>query len=87
MLCVGAHQSGELLVDDLDDHLGRSQGLQDLGVNTPGSDGLDKVLDDLVADVRFQQCHPNFTHGLLDVGLLDAALAAQLFEGRVDLFR
>ena len=47
---------------------------------------LDKVLDDLVADIRFQQRHTDLTHGLLDIGFLDAALAAQLFEGRVDLF-
>ena len=85
-LGLPAHQGAELLVDDLDDHLGRRQGLQHLPAAGPLGDGLGKVLYHLVADVGLQQGHAHLAHRLFDVALGEAALAAHFLEGGIQFF-
>ena len=81
-----AHQVGELLVDDLNDHLGGRQGLQHVGANRFFGDLGNELLDHLVADVGLQQGQTDFPHGLLYVGLGQPSLAPQLFKGGRELF-
>ncbi len=57
-----------------------------IGAHGSGGHLADEVLDDLIADVRFQQRHADLTHSLLHIGFLQAALAAKLFEGGGNLF-
>ena len=84
-LVVAAHELGELLVDDLDDHLGGVQAFEHVVADAALGHALDKFLDDLVADVRLQQRQADLAHGLLDVGLGQAALAAQTLEYVIQL--
>ena len=81
-----AHELGELLVDDFDNHLGRGEGLQHVGPHRLLRHLGDELLDHLVADVGLQQSQADFPHGLLYIGLRQAALAPQLFEGGGELF-
>ena len=86
-LCVfAAHEGNQLFVDDLDDHLGRSQAFQHIAADGPLGDLFDKVLDHLIADVRFQQSQAYFSHGLLYVGFGEPSLAAELFKRTGQLF-
>ena len=85
-LGLPAHQGAELLVDDLDDHLGRRQGLQHLPAAGPLGDGLGKVLYHLVADVGLEQGHAHLAHCLLDITLGETALAAHFLEGGIQFF-
>ena len=78
-----AHQRGQLLVDDLDDLLPRRETVQNVLPHGLFADAGHKVLDDFVADVRFQQRHAHLAHGQADILLADAALAAQVLEHRV----
>ena len=82
LLIFAAHQGGELLVDDLDDHLGGGEAFKHVAAHGPLGDLGDKVLDDLIADVGLQERQADFPHGGLDVGLGEAALAAELLEDR-----
>ena len=82
-----AHESGELLIDDLDDHLGRGEGLQHIGAYGTLGDRGHKVLDHLKVDVRLQKSHFDLFHGDLHVRLADAALATQASEGGGEFFR
>ena len=75
-----AHEVGELFVDDFDNLLSRGKALQYVGAHSPLGNACDEVLDNLVADVGFQQSQTHFPHGLLDVGLGDAALAPQALK-------
>ena len=75
-----AHEGAQLVVDDLDDHLRRVQGLQHVRADGLGGDGLGKVAHDLIAHVRLKQSHAHLAHCLLDVVLGQPALAAQLLE-------
>ena len=79
-LVFRAHEPGQFLIDDLHDHLGRGQTLEHVGTDAAVCGSADKVLDDLVADVRLKQCQTDLAHGGLDVGFCDTAFAAQLFE-------
>ena len=82
-LCgLTAHEICEFLVDDLDDHLGGGEALQHVGAHRALGHGGDELLDDLEVDVGLQQGNPDLAHGLLDVGLGEAAFAAQLLERR-----
>ena len=47
---------------------------------------LDKVLDDLVADVGLQQGQTHLAHTLADIGFGKAALTAQALEYAVQFF-
>ena len=77
-----AHQRGQFLIDNLDDLLGRGQTFEDLCTDSPFTDGFDKVLDDLVVDVRFQKRQLDFTHRVLDVRFAQLTFGTQLFKGR-----
>ena len=81
MLGIAAHELNQLLVDDLNDHLGRGERFQHVGAHTAFRHSLGEVLDHLIADIRFQQRHADLTHSLLHIGFLQAALTAKLFEG------
>ena len=80
LLVLGAHELGQLFVDDLDDHLVGGQTFENVGADAPLGGGLDEVLDHLIAHVRFKQGEADLAHGCLDVSLGYAALAAQLLE-------
>ena len=76
-----AHQGGQLLVDDLDDLLGRGQALEHFLPDRPFRDGLYKVLDDLVVDVRFQQRQFDLPHRLFDIRLVQFPFGPQPLKG------
>ena len=86
LLVLSAHQVAELLIDDLDDHLGRVQSLQHVGADGLLGDGLGELLDHLEADVGLQQGHAHLAHCLADVTLGQTALAAQLLERLIEFF-
>ena len=71
----GTHQFGQFVIDDLDDLLGGSQALEHFTAHGLFTHRCHKVLGDLVVDIRFQKCHTDFPHDLLDVTLLDLATA------------
>ena len=83
---LAAHQGGQLLVDDLDNHLCGGEALQHVGTHSPLGDLGHKVLDDLVVDVGLQQGHADLLHGLLHVGLGETALAPQALKCVGELF-
>src|SRR5660398_96499 len=61
------HQGGQLLIDHLDNLLGRIQALQDLRVHGPCFDLADKVLDYLVVDICLKQRQADLSRDLVDV--------------------
>ena len=77
---VAPHEGDELLVDDLDDHLGGGEAFKHILPDGALRDALYEVLDDLIADVGFEQGEAHLAHRLLDVRLAEAALAAELPE-------
>ena len=86
LLVVAAHQGSQLLVDDLDDHLRGRQAFEHIRAHGALGDALDEVLDDLIADVGLQKRQTDLAHRFLDVGLAQAAFAAQLFESGGQFF-
>ena len=70
----------QLLVDDLDDLLGRVERLGDLGAARPLLEVGDERLDHGQRDVRLQQREPDLARGGVDVGVGEPALAAELGE-------
>ena len=86
-LAAAAHECGQLLVDDLDDLLGRCETLQHIRAHSPLRDLRHKVLDHTVAHIRVQKGQADLPHGLLDISLRDAALAPQPPERGVQFFR
>ena len=81
-----AHELCQLFVDDLDDLLGGREAVQHVGPHSPLCHGSHEVLDDLVAHVGLEQGQTHLPHAGADVGLGQAALAAQAFEGLVQFF-
>ena len=81
-----AHETGELLVDDLDHLLTGEQGLHDLGTHGALGNDLDEVLDHLEVDVGLQQSELDLAHTRLDVGLGQGALTAEFLKGLIQLF-
>ena len=77
---LAAEHLDQLLVDDLDDLLGRVQRLGDLGAAGPLLDGRDEALDHRQRDVRLQQREADLARGGVDVGVGEPALAAELGE-------
>ncbi|MNW56373.1 hypothetical protein D3C74_340840 [compost metagenome] len=77
-----AEDRHELLVDDLDDLLGRVERAGDLGRQGPGPDGTGEVLDDGYSDVSVEERAPDLTDRGVDVRLGETALAPQVLEGR-----
>ena len=81
-----AHEGYQLLIDDLDHLLGGGQAVEHLDADGALGHGLDKVLDDLVAHVRFKQRQTHLAHCELDVLFAQAALAAQVLECGIEFF-
>ena len=76
-----ATQDGdELLVDDLDDLLGRVEGLRDLSPERPLLDRRHEAADHGQGDVGLEQRDADLTAGLVDVGLGQPSLAPQVLE-------
>src|SRR3546814_698856 len=71
----------ELLVDDLDDLLGRVQRLADLGAAGPLLDRAHELLDHGEGDVGLEQRDADLARSGVDVGLGELALAAEVLEG------
>ena len=71
----------ELVVDDLDDLLGRVQGAADLGAERPLAHGGGELPDHRQRDVGVEQGDPDVADRRVDVRLGEAALAAQALEG------
>ena len=82
---AGAHQRGQLLVDDLHDLLARVEALQDVLADRALLDLGDEVLDDLEVDVGLEQREPDLAHRLRERLLVEAALAAEVAEGVLEL--
>ena len=78
-----AHQSGQLVIDDLDDLLSRGQAFQNFHAHRFFGDAGDKVLDHLEVHIGFQQGHTDLPHGGPHIGFGEAAAAAQLLEHAV----
>ena len=81
-----AHELCQLLVDDLHHLLGRGETVEHVRADTALGDLRHEVLDDLVAHVGLEQGQTHLPHAGADVGLGQAALAAQAFEGLVQFF-
>ena len=79
---LAAEDVDQLLVDDLDDLLGRVQGAGELGARGPLLDRGDEVLDHAEVDVGLQQRDPDLPRRGVDVGLGQPALATQALERR-----
>ena len=86
LLVLAAHERGQLFVDNLDDHLRGREAFEHVRTDAALGRFFNEVLDDLVVDVGLQQRQTDLAHGFLDVGLGQAALAAQLFECVRELF-
>ena len=84
-LLAAAHQRGQLLVDDLDDHLRGRQALHHILADGALRDALCEVLRNLVVDVGLEQGEAHLAHGLLDVGLGELALVFQFFKRIAEL--
>ena len=82
LLVLAAHELAQLLVDDLDDHLGGIERLQHVRAHGALGDGPGKVLDDLIAHVGLEKRHAHLAHGLLHVAGSQPPFAAQPLEGR-----
>ena len=76
---------GQLLVDDLHDLLAGVEALQDVLAGRALADLRDEVLDDLEVDVGLEQREPDLAHRLRDRLLVEAALAAEVAEGVLEL--
>ncbi|MPM28579.1 hypothetical protein SDC9_75105 [bioreactor metagenome] len=68
-------------MDDFDHLLRRRQTFEHLGPTGPFGHFGDKSLDHLDIDIGPEQHKAYLAHGLLDIGLGQLALAAQLFKG------
>ena len=82
---AGAHQGRQLLVDDLHDLLAGVEALQDVLAGRALAHLRDEVLDDLEVDVGLEQREPDLAHRLRDRLLVEAALAAEVAEGVLEL--
>ena len=81
-----AHEGRKLLVDNLDDHLSGGEGFHHIGAHSPLRNCGHKVFDHFEVDVRLQQSHLDFLHGLLHIRLGQTALAPQALEGGGEFF-
>ena len=75
-----AHQSGKLLVDDLDDHLRGRQTLHDLGADGAFAYLCGKFLGYLIVDVSLEKRETHFPHGFLDIAFAELSLGLQPFK-------
>jgi hypothetical protein len=79
---LAAEDRDELLVDDLDDLLGRVERLADLLAPRPLAYGGHELLDDRQRDVGLEQRDADLPRGGVDVGLREPALATEVLERR-----
>ncbi len=79
---LATEDGDELLVDDLDDLLGRIQRLGDLDATRPLLHVGDEGPDDGQRDIRFQQGDTDLASRGVDVRLGQAALAPEVLESR-----
>jgi hypothetical protein len=73
---AGAHQLGQLLVDDLHDLLAGREALRDVGAERALAHPRDEVLHDLEVDVRLEQREADLPHRARDRLLVEASAAA-----------
>ena len=78
--CLAAQSCGQLLVDDLDDLLGRGEMLGKLGPGASDADPLDEVLDDSQIDVGLEKGDSDLAQDLCDLGVPEAPAAAKARE-------
>ena len=78
---LAAEDRDELLVDDLDDLLGRVQRLADLVAEGALAHAGGELLDDRQRDVGVEQGEADLADGAVDVRGGQPALAAQVLEG------
>src|SRR5262249_40359543 len=71
----------EFLVNDVDDLFAGVESPQHFLADGSLSDALGKLGDDSVVDVRVEEGFADLAHRVADVGLGDAAAAAQLLAG------
>ena len=79
---VATEDRHELVVDDLDDLLGGVEGLAHLRAGGTLAHRGGELLDDRQRHVCVDERHPDVPDGLVDVGLGQAPLAAEVLEGR-----
>ena len=82
---LAAQQVHQFVVQDLDHHLARGQGLEHVGPDRLFLDGIDEVLDGLEVHVGGEQSHPDFPEGLGHVLFGQLGLAAQALENAFEL--
>ena len=81
---VLAEDVDQLVVDDLDDLLGRRQGSSHLGAQSAGADVLDESVDDGQVDVGLEQGEADLADGVGDVLFGKGALAAEVLKGALE---
>ncbi len=72
-------------MEDFDDLLARRHAAEHFRAECLVFDPPDERLGDLEMHVRFQQSEAHLTHGVVDVGLADRALPAQVLEDILEL--
>ena len=81
---LAAEDAGQLGVDDLDDLLAGIERLRLGGPDRLGADPGDDVAGDGDVDVGLQQGGADLAHDVVDVGLRQAALAAQALDDALE---
>ena len=64
---VTAQNFDQFLIDDADNLLRRSEGIENFLPHGTGSDGFNELFDNLKIDVGFEQCHANLAQRRLHV--------------------
>src|SRR5579875_1257887 len=82
---VVAEDVHELVADDFDDLLGGGEGGGDLGAEGLGADVVDDLAGNREVDVSLEQRGADLAEGVVDVLVGEGALAAQVFEGALEL--
>jgi hypothetical protein len=78
--CLAAEHGGEFGVDDLDDLLARVEGLTAGDADRLVADTGDHVAHDADVDVSLEQRGADLFQDLVDIGLAEATLAADLLD-------
>ena len=76
-----SQESDQLGLNNLDQRLARREALANFLANSPFADSLDERLYDRQSDIRLEERHAHLAQGVLDVGLSQSALAADVFCG------
>ena len=86
-LChLRAHERDHLLVDDLNDHLGRVETVHDVCADCGFCHVFCELLDDFEIDICLKESHLDFLHGVLDIFFCQAAFGTQLPENVSQFF-